>query len=244
MCLVVFFSFKMFNIHESVCKPNLSISEFCKLLCETSYTKHNIFLHMNVRSLNKNINKIDELLGLLPCSPEVMVISETKLKNINYNITSIENYHFHSSNSPTNSGGIGIYLKTPLNYKIRPDLCLNEDLVEDIWVEIKSNNCNKAYVVGGIYFHPHSSISNFQLKLESVIEKINLEGLNYFILGDFNINLLSDAPSIIQYKESLESLGVINLINCPTRYMNMQTPSLLDHIYCNNSTSNITRVSQ
>ena len=73
-----------------------------------------------------------------------MVISETKLKNINYNITSIKNYHFHSSNSPTNSGGIGIYLKTSLNYKIRPDLCLNEDLVEDIWVEIKSNNCNKA----------------------------------------------------------------------------------------------------
>ena len=69
----------MFNILESVCKPNLNISEFSKLLCETSYTKHNIFLHMNVRSLNKNINKIDELLGLLLCSPEVMVISETKL---------------------------------------------------------------------------------------------------------------------------------------------------------------------
>ena len=109
---------------------------------------------------------------------------------------------------------------------------MNEDLVEDIWVEIKSNKCNKAYVMGAIYFHPYSLISNFQLKLEYVIEKLNLEGLNYLILGDFNI-------TIIQYKESLESLGVINLINCSTRYMNMQTPSLLDHIYCNNSASNI-----
>ena len=61
-----------------------------------------------------------------------MVISETKLKNFYYNFISIENYHFHSSNSPTNNKGIGIYLKTSLNYKIRPDLCLNEDLVEDI----------------------------------------------------------------------------------------------------------------
>ena len=69
----------MFNIHESVCKPNLSISEFSKLLCETSYTKHNICFYMNVRSLNKNINKIDNLLWFLPCSPEEMVISETKL---------------------------------------------------------------------------------------------------------------------------------------------------------------------
>ena len=82
---------------------------------------------MNVNSLNKNKNKINELLELLPCSPEVIVISETKLKNINYNFISIENNHFHLSYSSTNSGSIGIYLKTSLNYKIRPDVCLNED---------------------------------------------------------------------------------------------------------------------
>ena len=64
-------------MHESVCKPNLSIFEFFKLLCETNC----IFFHRNVRSLDKNINKIDELLGLLPCSPEVMVVCETELKN-------------------------------------------------------------------------------------------------------------------------------------------------------------------
>ena len=101
---------------------------------------------MNVRSLNKNLNKIDDLLELLSWSQEMIVVSEIKLKNINYNFISIKNYHFHSSNSPTNSGGNGIYLKTSKNYKIRPDLCL----VEDIWVEIKSYNCTKAYVVGGI----------------------------------------------------------------------------------------------
>ena len=56
---------------------------------------------MNVRSLDKNINKIDEVVVLLSCSPEVMAISEIKLKNFNYNLISIENYHFHSSNSPT-----------------------------------------------------------------------------------------------------------------------------------------------
>ena len=226
-------------MHESVCKSNLSIFELSKLLCETNYIKNNIFFHMNVRSPNKNINKIDELLGLLPCFPEVMVISETKLKNFNYNFISIENCHFPSSNSLTNSAGIGMYLKISLSYKICPDLCLNKDLVKDIWVEIKTNNCTKAYVVGGIYFDPHSSISNFQFKLKCVIEKIIIEGLKYFILGDFNINLRSDAPPIIQYKESFELLGAINLINCLTRYMNMQTPSLLDHIYCNNCFKNI-----
>ena len=45
-------------------------------------------------------------------------------------------------------------------------------------------------------------------------------------MGDFNINLLSDLLSITHYKESLESLGVISLINCPTRFMNNQNTSL------------------
>ena len=48
-------------MHESVCKPNLGIFEFSRLLCETNYLKNNIFLHINVRSLSKNINKINEL---------------------------------------------------------------------------------------------------------------------------------------------------------------------------------------
>ena len=110
--------------------------------------------------------------------------------------------------------------KVSLNYKIRPDLCLNKDLVEDIWVEIKSNNCVKAYVVGGIFFRPHASISKFQLKLNCVIQKINLEGINYLILGGFNMNLVSDAPPIVQCKQSREPFGVINLINCPTTCTN------------------------
>ena len=101
-----------------------------------------------------------------------------------------------------------------MNYKVRPDLNLNENLVEDIWVKIIPNDCNKPYIVGGIYFHTHSFISNFQIKVEHTIEKINVEGLKYFIMGDFNINLLSDPPLITYYKESLESLGVISLINC------------------------------
>ena len=69
----------MFDIHESLCRPMLSISEFSELFCEISYTKNNIFLYLNLSSLNKNINKIDELLGLLSYSPEMMVISERKL---------------------------------------------------------------------------------------------------------------------------------------------------------------------
>ena len=79
-----------------------------------------------------------------------------------------------------------------------------------------------------------NDVKFFETSCRMCERKINLEGLKYFILGDFNINLLSNAPPIIQYKESLELLGVINLVNCSTRYMNMQILSLLDHVFSNN----------
>ena len=109
---------KMFNLNETICKPNVSVTDFANLLTQ-NYDNHDKFLlHLNVRSLNKNINKIDELLATLPYSPHVIIISETKLKKKNYNTTFIKNYYFHSIDSTTNSGGIGIYLHNSLNYKI------------------------------------------------------------------------------------------------------------------------------
>lgn len=69
--------------------------------------------------------------------------------------------------------------------------------------------------------------------------KLVQKKLKYFILRDFNKNLLINNSTIVKYKESLELVGVINLINCPSRFLNNQTPSLLDHIYCNDNSSNI-----
>ena len=63
-------------MNEIVCKPNLSVSDFSDLLCQTNITRNNFCLHMNLRSLNKSIKKIEELLETLPHTPEVIIISE------------------------------------------------------------------------------------------------------------------------------------------------------------------------
>ena len=125
----------MFDKSESLCKSNLSVVKFSNLLHRINPTKHNFFIHMNVRSLNKNINKLEDFLKTLPYLPKVIVISETKLKTHNYNLTNIQNYNFHSVDSPTNSGGIAMYIHSSLSYKLRPDLSLKQVLVEDLWLE-------------------------------------------------------------------------------------------------------------
>ena len=53
------------------------------------------------------------------------------------------------------------------------------------------------------------------------------------MMGDFHINLLQKSQPVVNYLKSLTSLGFISLIDCPTRFMMNQAPSLLDHIHTN-----------
>ena len=65
---------------------------------------------------------------------------------------------------------------------------------------------------------------------KNTIIKLNNQRQTFYILGDFNINLLSDSRMTHVYLNSLTSLGVHCLINKPTRFMHNCT-LLLEHIY-------------
>ena len=81
--------------------------------------------------------------------PHLIAISEIKL-NAKSNINSIMLPHYTFCHSPSNSaaGGVGIYIKDSLQYRIRDDLKFLEEGNENIWIEIIRNNsifCNKNY---------------------------------------------------------------------------------------------------
>jgi len=82
-----------------------------------------------------------------------------------------------------------------------------------------------------MYFGPNNSVNEFSSNLENTIIKLNNQMQTFYILGDFNINLLSDSRMTHAYLSSVTSLKVRCLINKPTRFMHNCTPSLLDHIY-------------
>ena len=55
--------------------------------------------------------------------------------------------------------------------------------------------------------------------------------------GDLNINLLKDNSFILDYSNTLLSLGCDQTVTAPTRYSNnFLNSSLLDHIYTNITT--------
>ena len=70
-----------------------------------------------------------------------------------------------------------MYVSPSLTYKILSNLSLSIGQVEDIWVEIQTKHNAKPIIIGGIYFHPHSSIAEFQNAFELQLKKFNAKGL-------------------------------------------------------------------
>lgn len=63
-----------------------------------------VILHVNIRSLIKNMDKLLELLTELKDVPDVIAISETKLNEYNEKLVNIPNFNFVCSNSLTKAG--------------------------------------------------------------------------------------------------------------------------------------------
>lgn len=195
-------------------------------------------LHANVVSIIKNINKLEQLIQEIKVQPEIIGITETKLKDHFQHKPTITGYTFINKNSLTNAGGVGFFIKSNLSFKIINDYELKLNSCEDLWVEVYLKN-NRKLTFGVIYRHPKGNLNDFKLKFEQTIENLNKNNSSYIICGDYNIDLLKCNLFINDYIESLLSLGCDQHINEPTRHSYNDTSTLLDHIYSNIPNSKI-----
>ena len=127
--------------------PNLEacntygIQDLKNLLSRSSKGRQIFIIHLDTRSLSKNISKIYELLTDIVITPDIIAISETKFNNnCNYNDIQLPGYTFVKKNSLTQAGGVGIYVKINWIYKIRSDLDFHNDHIQKIYMG-RSNRC-------------------------------------------------------------------------------------------------------
>ena len=92
-------------------------------------------LHLNIRSINQNLSELTDLLHILDYHFDAIGIGETWLNDYNHSV-SIENYEFiHSHRKNRQSGGVGLYLASSLDYKIRKNLKFeNSDTTDSLFV--------------------------------------------------------------------------------------------------------------
>jgi hypothetical protein len=87
-------------------------------------------------------------------------------------------------------GGVGLYLTTELDYKLRNEFAFPDQLnIESLFIEIISVE-GKNSIVGIVYMPPSQNIADFITNLNIFMAKISKENKVCYLMGDFNLNLL------------------------------------------------------
>lgn len=128
--------------------------------------------HINIHSLNSKIREFCTFINLLDIKFDVIVLSEIWSNNIEFYKNILPGYYLNVDIcKSSNVGGVGVFIRKSLGFKLRNDLNLSSitHKIENLWYEIIKNN--KKYIVGSIYRHPNQSIVDFTLLLEKSLKK-------------------------------------------------------------------------
>ena len=112
---------------------------------QNKYAQSNesFLLHINIRSINKNLERLEELLVKLGKLPDIIAISETKLQT-KFNFC-LNGYNFIQNNSFTNWWSRNVY-KNHINYTVTDEYNLNYFGCEEMWIKINMNHSTKVLV--------------------------------------------------------------------------------------------------
>ena len=104
--------------------------------------------HVNMVSLVKSIDKLEEFLNKFSRKPNIICISETRTNDKHVHSVSLPGYSFYSNNSSIKAGGVGIYVVDSFYCQEIVNLWLNLLGCDNKWIEVNLND--KTNLVGTI----------------------------------------------------------------------------------------------
>ena len=192
--------------------------------------------HVNLRSPSKHFDELHSLISTSQVHFDVIGITETKqlintdfLTNVN-----MDGYRLHTQPTHKSCGGVGIYVKSSLDYIVRSDLGTCEDEFETLWVESKTGTQSKNILICCAYRHPNSDKQKFIEYMDSTLTKLEKTNKIISVMGDFNINLLGyDSDSETNdFINTMVSHYLLPYILHPTRVTDLSA-TIIDNIFSN-----------
>lgn len=210
--------------------------------------KSKSYFHLNCRSLSSNWESFHDLLCDLHSdafSFDFIGVSEVFRTEKDSRLT-LPGYHsiIARCRDDDGRGGVGLFVKDNINYKIREDLsAFIPHVFESLFIEV-INQTEKNTIVGVIYRPntlPRADVDIFSSTLFDVMDIINSEKKFSVMMGDVNMDLLKFGThdKTNDYVDGIFSHGYIPVILKPTRLTNTSA-TLIDHIYSNNARSEST----
>ena len=191
-------------------------------------------LHVNIRSLPKNVDQLEVFLQSINQQFSVIALSETWLKTVPHSYYSLPGYELIVNNRTGNKagGGVALYVSRDLDVIPREDLNLSDDSLESLFIEITVPK-SKNIIAGVMYKAPSVVHSEFLTSFQMVCSHIAYGSKPCIISGDFNINMLNYAnPSSQSFIDLLTSHSFLPLIEKPTRITDTSA-TLIDNIWSN-----------
>lgn len=190
-------------------------------------------IHFNSRSLYANFQNIKEYLNQFTLPFNIILISETWMRNERGTDFGLEGYNFvYRNRENKNGGGVAMFIDKNLHYKIIDNLSVAiDDLLECITIEINRNN-KRNMIVSCVYRTPGSNIQTFKDWMEANFTIKDNKIM--FIGGDFNIDLLNQNSHIMtdEFINTMYSIGLYPKITRPSR-ITRQSATLIDNIFSN-----------
>ena len=221
----------------------------CHVLLEDQFnTKHETFkvstgkmlsmLHLNIRSIAKNLHYLRNYLQLLAHEFPCIGLTETWFNEATVNTYKLEHYNqVNNFRHNKKGGGVSISIHKTICFKQRTDLNLLKDSFESVFVEIEKAlfATHKNILIGVIYRPPNTDINRFNEYLTEIMQKINKENKLGYLMGDLNINLLNCDKHIPsnEFLNLMYAHSYIPLISKATR-ISKSSATLIDNIFTNN----------
>ena len=166
---------------------------------------------------------------------DVITLSETWLKNDKHLLEydRLPGYEFaYRNRDEKRGGGVGIYIRDTIEFKVRNGISKLDESIEHLWVEIQGRKKSSACLTG-VFYQP-SSENNKKLewieKLDFVLSIVKSTwNETFMITEDSNIDLLASTEIQKRYIEVLKTYDLDNHITKATR----TGKKLVDHIISN-----------
>ena len=204
-------------------------------------------LHLNIRSIPRNLSYLQTYLNNLDIQFSVIGISETWLEPYNVDCYGMDGYkEEHLYRSERMGGGVSLHVMNGIEYFVRNDMSIIDEHLESLFIEVDksclSNENNS--LIGVIYRPPNTDIDIFINHLMTILDKIKLENKSCHLMGDFNINLLNaeSHSKTGNFLDILASYSLMPNITKPTRATE-ETSTLIDNIFCDNIKENLNTIS-
>ena len=213
--------------------------EFCKKYKDNTRLS---IMSLNIQSISAKINELREFLlncTNMKCQPDIICIQETwTIHDASFLIIDGYQPFEYTCRKKSQGGGVGMYFKTGIKYKILKNVIFDEKVFESILAEVTFNK-NKQITIGSIYrpnsVHPSLSVKEQNSQaleyLNNLIEKHSADGSELILAGDLNIDILKYnlCQNATAYIDPLFVGGFLQLITKPTR-CTASSATCLDHI--------------